>query len=81
MILEIADTGKGIPSVHFPKVFEPYFTTKTTGTGLGLPICKKIIEDHGGEISVMSEVGAGTTFSLSLPLKERGRAAVADNSI
>jgi signal transduction histidine kinase len=49
------------------KIFEPYFSTKTAGTGLGLPISKKIIEDHGGSVRAASEPGRGTTVTVDLP--------------
>jgi PAS domain S-box-containing protein len=65
----IADTGSGIPSDTLAKVFDPFFTTKEfgAGTGLGLTVVKGIMEEHGGEISVESEVGKGTTFKMILP--------------
>lgn len=67
--VEIQDTGKGIPADVIPKIFDPFFTTKPIGegTGLGLSICYQIIEQHKGEIKVNSEVGKGTTFTISLP--------------
>jgi signal transduction histidine kinase len=64
---EIADTGVGIPAENVGKIFEPYFSTKETGTGLGLAIVQKIVEQHKGEISVDSEVGEGTRFTVRLP--------------
>ncbi len=66
---EVSDTGRGIDPEHLGKVFEPFFTTKEVGvgTGLGLPICKNIIEGFGGEIGVASEVGKGTRFLVRLP--------------
>jgi signal transduction histidine kinase len=67
--IEIEDTGKGIPEDVIAKIFDPFFTTKPIGegTGLGLSICYQIIEQHNGEIKVASEVGKGTTFTISLP--------------
>lgn len=65
--IEIADTGSGIAPENLPQIFEPFFSTKETGTGLGLAIVKKIIEDHGGTISVESKQGAGATFVIKLP--------------
>lgn len=65
--VEVTDTGCGIGSEDIAKVFEPYFSTKETGTGLGLAIVKKAVEDHGGNISVSSKEGAGTTFTIILP--------------
>ena len=69
VIVEIADTGKGIPPEHQDKVFEPFFTTKGVGvgSGLGLSICRGIVEELGGDISLTSEVGRGTTFRVRLP--------------
>lgn len=65
--VEITDTGGGIAPENLPQIFEPYFSTKETGTGLGLAIVKKIIDDHGGTVSVTSTPGAGTTFTIKLP--------------
>lgn len=64
--IKIEDDGPGIPAEHLDKIFDPFFTTKTGGTGLGLPICKKIVEDHGGEISVKTEPGRGTEVAVNL---------------
>lgn len=69
-VMAVQDTGCGIPKENLDKLFHPFFTTKTTGTGLGLSICHKIIEGHGGTISVDSVVGVGTTFTIKLPLDE-----------
>lgn len=67
-IIQVSDTGCGIPSELLPTIFEPYVTYKKHGTGLGLAICNQIVKAHGGSISVVSSVGVGTTFSVSLPL-------------
>ncbi len=64
----IADTGRGIPPEQLDRIFEPYFTTKEGGTGLGLPLARRIIEAHGGSIRVNSQVGVGTTIHVRLPL-------------
>jgi PAS domain S-box-containing protein len=66
--VEIADTGAGMPASDVDKVFNPFFTTKPGGTGLGLALAHKIIEDHEGSISVSSTPGLGTTFRVFLPL-------------
>lgn len=66
--IEITDTGKGIPKEDLPHIFDPFFTNKDEGTGLGLAITHRIIQDHKGKISVVSEVGKGTTFTIELPL-------------
>jgi PAS domain S-box-containing protein len=65
------DTGPGISPESIGHLFEPYHTTKEGGTGLGLMIVQRIVRDHGGEIEVRSEHGAGTTISVFLPLEER----------
>ena len=66
--IAIRDTGIGIPADKVGRIFEPYFTTKSKGTGLGLALVRQTIHDHGGTIGVTSEPGRGTTFSVTLPL-------------
>ncbi|TLD42852.1 MAG: Nitrogen regulation protein NtrY [Candidatus Jettenia ecosi] len=66
--IDITDTGSGISKGILDKIFQVYFSTKKTGTGLGLPTTKRIIEEHGGAISVQSEEGKGTNFSMRLPI-------------
>ena len=66
-IITVSDTGKGIPRESLDKIFEPFFTTKDKGTGLGLAIVYNIIKKHNGDITVESEMGRGTTFTISLP--------------
>lgn len=65
------DTGKGIAPEELQRVFEPYHTTKQTGSGLGLMIVQRIIDEHGGEIELSSKPGAGTCFKVRLPRSER----------
>ncbi len=65
--LEIKDTGCGIPEEVAAHIFEPYFSTKEKGTGLGLPICKRIVEEHEGTIRLESRPGRGTTVTITLP--------------
>lgn len=65
--IEFADNGPGIAAENLAQIFEPYYSTKETGIGLGLPLTKKIIEEHGGQITVASEVGQGTIFTVTLP--------------
>ena len=65
--LSVADTGTGIPDYLLPKIFDPYFTTKQQGSGLGLASCFSIIRKHDGKIRVESTPGRGTTFHISLP--------------
>jgi signal transduction histidine kinase len=66
--VEIEDSGSGISPSEADKVFDPFFTTKAAGTGLGLALTHKIIEDHGGSIGFRSAPGVGTTFTVVLPL-------------
>ena len=73
VILRVTDTGVGIDEENLTKIFEPYFTTKEFGSGLGLTVVYKIIKEHGGEISVTSREGEGTTFALSFPIPEGER--------
>ncbi|MGC8668940.1 MAG: GAF domain-containing protein [Chthonomonadales bacterium] len=70
--MEITDTGPGIPPEALDTIFQPFFTTKAKGAGLGLPIVRKIVETHGGNIAVHSLPGNGTTFVVSLPLAPPG---------
>jgi len=69
--VSIADTGGGIAPDQISHIFEPFYTTKKKGTGLGLMIVQRIVRQHGGRIEVESNVGQGTTFRISLPLGER----------
>jgi signal transduction histidine kinase len=71
VLVRIADTGTGIPDEIMDKIFEPYFTTKPFGTGLGLTIVFKIVKEHFGDISVNSRVGEGTTVTLALPVPQK----------
>jgi PAS domain S-box-containing protein len=68
-IINVHDTGVGIPEANMPKLFQPLFTTKARGQGFGLAVCKKLSEIQGAEISVRSEVGKGTTFTVKVPLR------------
>jgi signal transduction histidine kinase len=74
--IDIADTGCGIPHEHLIKIFAPFFTTKSRGTGLGLAVVKKIIERHQGTIDVHSTIGEGTTFQIRIPRVQAGAAPV-----
>ena len=69
--LRVADTGPGMDSETMTRIFTPYFTTKSGGTGLGLPTSRRIVEEHGGRIEVHSEQDRGTEFTLVLPVPER----------
>jgi signal transduction histidine kinase len=66
-IIDVIDNGRGIEKEHLPRIFEPLFTTKPGGTGLGLASCKSIIENHGGTIECSSIVNKGTVFTIRLP--------------
>ena len=70
--LVVGDTGCGIPPEILSKVFDPFFTTRSDGTGLGLSISHGIVHDHHGTVTVRSEVGKGTTFTLSFPVEPAG---------
>jgi PAS domain S-box-containing protein len=69
VVCEVRDTGCGIAPDNLPRIFQPFFTTKTEdkGTGLGLPVARGIVESYGGSLSATSEVGVGTTFTFDLP--------------
>jgi PAS domain S-box-containing protein len=69
--IAFADTGTGIPKETLPKIFMPLFTTKAQGMGFGLAICKRIVEAHGGTITVKTAVNKGTTFTIALPTKPK----------
>ncbi len=68
--ITVSDTGGGIAPEHLPDIFRPFFTTKGQGTGLGLSLARRIVEDHGGRIEVASQSGAGTRFTVWLPLRK-----------
>lgn len=79
--IDVKDTGIGIPTERQEKIFDLFYSTKEEGTGVGLAIVKRVIEGHGGKVTVSSEVGKGTTFSIFLPLntypENPGRPALA----
>lgn len=66
----VADTGSGINAENLSHIFEPFFSTKPEGSGMGLAVVHRVIQDHGGDVEVRSDPGAGTTFTLRLPLAE-----------
>lgn len=72
VVLSVKDTGRGIEANLKERLFEPFFTTRSEGTGLGLAIVRGIVQSHGGEVTVRSETGAGSEFSLVLPLAPNG---------
>jgi signal transduction histidine kinase len=70
----IRDTGQGIAEEYLTRIFDPFFTTKAAGqgTGIGLAVCAQIIHSHGGSITVQSQLGEGSTFTIRLPPHEEG---------
>ena len=76
-VIEVADNGRGIAPDHLPNIFRPFYTTKGDGTGLGLSLARRIVEDHHGRINVTSTVGKGTTFAVVLPLQSTSSPTVA----
>jgi len=68
--LTVADDGPGMPPDVATRCLEPFFTTKTRGTGLGLPIAKRVVDEHGGGFAVSADPGAGTRVSIVLPLDD-----------
>lgn len=67
--ITVADTGRGIAAEHLPHIFRPFYTTKGNGTGLGLSLARRIVEEHGGRVEVSSALGQGSTFIVFLPLR------------
>ncbi|NMC48590.1 MAG: two-component sensor histidine kinase [Desulfovibrio sp.] len=72
VVVRVSDTGPGVPEVIADRVFQPFFTTKGEGSGLGLAIAKRIVEEHGGWITLHSPEGRGATFALIFPHAEEG---------
>jgi len=69
IVINIGDTGQGIHEEQLPRIFDPFFTTRDAGTGLGMGITHKILEDHHALITVTSRVGQGTTFTIHFPIR------------
>jgi hypothetical protein len=67
-VIDVIDTGSGIPPEALGKIFDAYYSTKKAGTGLGLAMTKRIAREHGGEVSVTSDVGKGSAFAIRLRL-------------
>jgi PAS domain S-box-containing protein len=79
LLLKISDTGVGIPDEHMDKIFEPYFTTKDFGSGLGLTLVYKIVKEHMGDIEINSKVGEGTSITLSFPVPQKEKRLIGYN--
>ncbi len=73
VVISVEDTGVGIREENLDEIFKPLFTSKAKGTGFGLPVCKRIVDAHGGTISVESEEGVGSTFTVKLPITHLSR--------
>jgi signal transduction histidine kinase len=78
--IEVRDNGIGIPEGDLENIFNPFFTTKDDGNGLGLSICQQIVQEHGGYIVVESKVGEGTAFFVNLPVNPVNRAEAKSRS-
>ena len=76
VLIRIKDEGSGIPKEQLSKIGQPFYTTKDKGTGLGLMVTYKIVDNHQGQITAESEIGVGTTFMIQLPYKEQPIAPV-----
>jgi len=74
--IRISDTGKGMDEKTQSKIFEPYYTTKASGTGLGLTVVYKVMKEHNGDIQVHSTLGKGTTFTMKIPVPQGQRLAI-----
>jgi PAS domain S-box-containing protein len=79
IVITVEDTGVGIRPADRGRIFTPLFTTKSKGQGFGLPVCKRLIEGHGGTISFTSQVGKGTKFTIRLPILKEGNSRLQNN--
>ncbi len=80
VVIQVSDTGAGMSPETLDKLFTPFFTTRKEGTGIGLPICERIVEAHGGTIEVSSREGEGSQFTLTLPFPLADQAPAADTT-
>lgn len=71
VLVAVKDCGSGLDPIHLARIFDPFFTTKAHGTGLGLSICRSIVESHGGELRATPNFPHGSTFSFTLPVRQR----------
>ena len=71
VVFEVADNGSGIDDEHKAQLFDPFFTTKSTGMGMGLNICRTIVELHHGRLTISDNIGRGTIFTLMLPSEKQ----------
>jgi signal transduction histidine kinase len=78
-VLSVEDEGPGIPDAVLPRVFEPFYTTKSEGTGLGLAISLRIAEAHGGSLTAENRAEGGARFTLSLPLADEAATPRGEN--
>ena len=78
VLISVQDTGIGMDDETLQKIFEPYYTNKATGTGLGLTIVYKIMKEHRGDITVKSRLGEGSTFTLSFPIPKSERLSLSE---
>ena len=76
VLITVSDEGPGIPQNQQEQIFTPFYTTKTGGSGLGLPICQKIVTDHGGLMHINNRPGGGVSVKVSLPLLRAGGATI-----
>jgi signal transduction histidine kinase len=81
VLISISDSGIGIPEENLSKIFEPYFTTRDTGSGLGLTMVFKIVREHRGDISVKSKNGEGSTFTITIPIPQKEQRLISYESI
>jgi signal transduction histidine kinase len=77
--VEVKDTGVGIPSENLEHIFDPFFTSKDEGSGLGLSISHQIVQEHGGYVTVESKLGKGTSFLVNIPTRKPVRAMTERN--
>jgi C4-dicarboxylate-specific signal transduction histidine kinase len=72
VVVSVRDVGPGIDPAHLDRMFEPFFTTRSEGMGMGLAVCRAIVDDHGGRIRAENNPGRGAAFTFELPAVENG---------